>query len=466
MINSNEMNNGMASVETPIVNPPRPLSDQEKRERFVALRDKYEKPNRDHTAEYFRNEKRMAREARDKSEAQMILAQLQDKEQASDQVKYLEERFTRNTEYARMQKSELEARINDISEEIKNRSLLKKLWYKIAKDPLRAASKPLQNETATFQKQIEEKQQEKDLAIASLQATPKLDSYDNWKINTKETLRKRTAEIRDSVGRLNSASREAILNTVEALERGDLDISKLAIEANAIVIHAIPLEGWNAMNTSMNNSEVDIKAITSHEKLAIIQGKAPDLSASVLSVGKKIEGQNTMYPFGLILDGKIMSAHEGDALTETKGDVKIKHPQYLDNTTLQSDVASEFKKIANKRATNNEWNEAIVSSPKIKAIFIDETKLDGTYYFGDRFSTIYQNEADTQKIIDAYGQDNLDIGRNPSTGQIKITRSRSGLEKAITYAKEHYPDLPIYLRKNDGVCDINGNKVTAEDIYK
>lgn len=466
MTNANERKAEATQIEGPDINPPRPLSDQEKRERFIALRDKYEKPNRDHTAEYFKNEKRLTREVRDRSEARMILAQLQDKEQASEQTKYLEESFTKNTEYARIKESEIASGIADIDERIRSRPFLKKLWYRIVKDPLQSDSEPLKKELATFQKQIQDKKREKDLAISALQTTTKIGSYDNWKINTADTLRKKTAEIREGVGRLNTKSREAILSTVEALERGDLDISKLAIEANAVVIHAIPIEGWNTTNTSMNNHEVDVNSMTSHEKIAVIKEKSPDLSASVLSVGEKIEGQNTMYPFGLILDGRIMSAHEGDALTETKGSVKIKHPQYLDNTTLQSDTASEFKKIANKKATNGEWNEVIVSSPNIKAIFIDETKLNGTYYFGDKFSTVYQNEEDAQKIIDAYGQDNLEIGRNTSTGKIKITRSRSGLEKALAYAKEHYPDLPIYLRRTDGVCDINGNKVTAEDIYK
>ncbi len=60
----------------------------------------------------------------------------------------------------------------------------------------------------------------------------------------------------------------------------------------------------------------------------------------------------------------------------------------------------------------------------------------------------------------------------PSTGVnagkhiVVIERKRTAVEKAIEFAEEHNPSLPVYLRRRNGIFSLSGKKMTAEEIYK
>jgi hypothetical protein len=218
----------------------------------------------------------------------------------------------------------------------------------------------------------------------------------------------------------NHQSKEVITKTLESLKNGDLDIVKLAQESNALVVHTIPLEGWEMANTSMNNTLVDTKSMSSQEKISTILEKQPDLSASIISAGESIEGQGLMYPFGVILSGTLIASYDRDAGLVVKDDARIAKPEY--GSTLQANTTEMFSNVAHQSAKGDRrWNESIVHKPNVKALFIDEEKL--------------------------------------------LQEHPHDMPKVLAYAQEHYSALPLYIRKKDGIYTKDGTKVTAEEIY-
>lgn len=483
MFNPNHLEEPQTPLEKASGGPSLELSEQEKKEKFEALRDRYEKPHRDFLAKYFRKEKQLLREERDRSLARMLVAQLEDKNTENRQIKYTEDKFDSSLAYTEEKKEKPESALAHVTEEIKNRSLIKKIWYRFAKDAQQETGEALRQEVNALQKEALVKQQEKEKAIMEIKNSTQNFAmrYNNWQNNTKEKLENATANLRSHLQRANTSSKEAVRNTLEALEQGELDVSKLAKESNAIVVHTIPLEGWRVANTSMNNKEMDTEVMNSHQKIATIQEKQPDLSASILSLDKNTEEQTTMYPFGLIIDGKVMAVYDQDAGTETKNDARIRHPEYLQNGTLQNNTISEFGRVAGEKGINLGHNETIVHKPKVKAIFIDETRLqknvvidESGFSHDDRGDTVkeYFSPQEEEYVRKKYGESIVSYGKGtptkgPHAGKeiFSITRKRSGLEKALEYAEEHYKELPVYLRRADGLYDKSGNKVDASKIY-
>ncbi len=289
---------------------------------------------------------------------------------------------------------------------------------------------------------------------------------------SRKDFQEKRANLRERLRGVNQSSRDAIRNTFLSMEAGELNIAKLAKENNALVVHAIPLDGWSMKNTSMNNQEVNTETMSAKEKLDMLSSKKPDVSASILSVDSAIPGQEMFYPFGFILDGKMVAAYEGDEGTYTEGDVRRRKETY--SGTLQKSVTESFQTVANSPAEYNQggqYNEAIVHQPSIRAILIDENQLSSRPEKGDIIKQYFSPEEESEALA-KYGDSIISTAKGvPTSGPysgkeiFRIERKRSATEKALEYSKENHPDLPIYLRRSNGIYTPDGKKVTAEEIY-
>jgi hypothetical protein len=300
-----------------------------------------------------------------------------------------------------------------------------------------------------------------------------LTEEDSGKKLYEESKKRLLQKIRD----INKTSREGIRNTFLSMESGELDIAKLAKESNAVVVHTIPLDGWHMGSTEMNNEEADTKKISAKEKADIISEKQPDLSASILSV-ETMAGQDMFYPFGYIVDGTLLAAYGQDEGTIASGDSRRRKEAF--HGTLQKDTPGEFARVAQSEAVaraSTQHNESIVHKPKLKGVILDEERLskESAYYPGDEVREVFSSKEEEEKkmadytarygesIINSSQAIRTEMGIEPKN--LFVTRKRSGIQKAVEYAQEHHPELPIYVRKADAIYTLDGKKVTAEDIY-
>lgn len=400
-------------------------------------------------------------------------------------IDYWERQIRENTEMQRLSEAV-----------IKSRSAFEKIRYLLGKpDPNRETLSNLQMEGATLAESLRKTHVERDALAAEAKAAKARAeqtiqkeftegrAYDNAKLQAnRKALFKRTHSI-------NSASKEASERTAELMHEGALDIAKLAQESNVLVVHSLPLEGWALANTSMNNTELEIEKLSPQDKINMILEKRPDLSTSIVHTDTREVEHKTMYPFGVIIGGTLIASYDDDSFTITKGD--IRHRKYTGSDgTLQADPVEAFKENASRKGGGYGWNESIVHDPNIKGIFIDAERLksvtqeDGRPYdyFQDTV-TEYYVPGDEAHMLETYGDSMSSIDRfsiehnmpmkriipteGPYAGKevYAFNKRRSGLQKALDFAKENYPDIPVYLRKEDGMYDIQGNKVDVAAIY-
>jgi hypothetical protein len=354
------------------------------------------------------------------------------------------------------------------------RGFFQKLKYRFTEDPLIGAITTIANTQEEYQKtvgvndqKVEEIQKKwgeygtkNNVLLGEMAELAKVEYSDKKK------------SLLEKVKKVNKSSREAIRNTLLSMEQGELDIAKLARENNALVVHAIPLDGWSIKNTSMNNKEVDVEAMNVKEKYEILTSKQPDVSASILSANGVIEGQDMFYPFGFIIDGTLVAAYKGDEGTYADGDTRRRKEMY--HGTLHSDLGARFAKLtqsAAKTSQGGQYNESIVHRPVPKGIIIDENKLLEREDLGDTVKEFFsQDEEDA--VVAKYGVRIISTAKGtPTSGPyagkstFRIERRRTATEKALEYASQNHPELPVYLRRRDGIYTQDGKKVTAEDIY-
>jgi hypothetical protein len=410
-----------------------------------------------------------------------------DREKAvSDESKRIEYKKQVETEAAERKRKELEIQKAAISASLKisseqeailvaekkSRGFLKGFKYKFGvQDPVDLRLSTLLSARQNLFQKFRLVSAEMDSVSQNLVAT--LEDLDKEKeislAGTEALYADKRGTLYEKTHQINTASREAIRNTAESLERGDLDVSKLAIDENALVVHSLPLEGWDVAQTSYNNKEIDIKVMKPEDKIATIMDKQPDLSASVITAGDKIERQGMMYPFALILDGKVLATYDQDSPTVTDGLARRRKVGDGNLATLQSDTVDRFAQVAHQAApdyrAHMDWNESIIHQPKVKGVLLDESRLLLEEDRGDRVfeDILLENATEAQK------SDGIVVTskKGPNAGKevVKIMRERTGMEKALEFARGKYPSLPIYIRRSDGIYTETGEKVTAKDIY-
>lgn len=299
----------------------------------------------------------------------------------------------------------------EIEQKKKNRGLFQKIKYHFVEDPVDEELVLLAKVKEKNQIEIDEKIKKAEMIelrqSASLRNTIE-DSNSELERGKKEYWKSKKGLLEKTHG-VNATSREAIRSTFLSLEKGELDIKKLAVEANAMVVHAIPIDTQS------------MKAL-SKERGDTILTKSPDLSASIISANSRIEGQEMFYPFGFILDGKIIASYEGDEGTHAHGFTRRREEH--SNGTLQVDTKKDFNNIANSAAkakANFSHNESIVHKPHIRGILIDESAISYTV---------------------------------------------TTIGEVIAFARDNYKEYPVYIRKADGTYDLNDKKVNAAEIYQ
>lgn len=285
-------------------------------------------------------------------------------------------------------------------------------------------------------------------------------------------------DLREKIRTVNLESRVGIQNTARAFDSGELDVKNLATKNNAVVVHAIPLDGWAMKNTSENNQMVAVDSMSAKEKVATIIEKRPDLSVSVIGADTTVPNQEMFYPFGFVVDGKLIATYENDAGAYADGDARRRKEQY--SGTLQVDPAQRFAQMSHSPTLKSNYghNESIVHKPELKAILIDTNtilkheSMGGTGgYTGDEITETFSPDKEAG-ILAKYGADIVSTVRGmPKSGPyagkevFRIKRKRTGVQKALEFAETNYPELPVYLRKSDGIYSLSGEKVTAEQIY-
>jgi hypothetical protein len=311
--------------------------------------------------------------------------------------------------------------------------------------------------------------------------------YSDGRENSEAAFVSNRKSLLERVRSQNQGSRLASEKTAELLAEGKLSVAELAKTTNSLVVHTLPLEGWSMNNTSMNNTEIKADEVSVEDKIKIVTEKQPDLAVSIVAIDNPDVKHGTMYPFGLIVDGSMIASYDGDSSTIARGDKRYRKYVRSENQgeTLQVDPVAAFEKNARELPGHGKYNEAIIHKPNIKGIFIDGERLRPVIstetgepydYFSDSVTEIF-NQDEEEEILKKYG-DMFDGGSIESisrfvpktgvrTGQptVRIIRKRSGEQKAIEFAQRNYPDLPIYIRRADGVYDINGQPISAEDIY-
>lgn len=348
----------------------------------------------------------------------------------------------------------------------------------------------IQSRIEQLKLEIQGKQESTDKYIQRIQAW-----YAYNRAENESTFVSDRKNLLESVREKNQHSRLASEKTAELLAEGKLNVAELAKETNSLVVHTLPLDGWSMNNTSMNNTEVNVTELTAGEKIAIVTEKQPDLAVSIVAIDNPDVKHGTMYPFGLIVDGSIIASYDDDSSTIAKGDKRYRKYTWGHNgkgNTLQADPVGAFiNNTVNKPRGPDGYNEAIVHKPRVRGIFIDGERLKPVTdtetgephdYYKDKVEVYYlpgqeaqmlkqykdvMDEGDDVIIEEKMDRTKVIAKSGPYAGQevFGFRRVRSGEQKAIEFAQSNYPDLPIYIRRADGVYDINGQPVSAEDIY-
>ena len=440
------------------------------------LRNRYEGNRRDFLAQEARK-KRNALRQKEATIAQRLLDELSE---LGDSTKSNEDHIRarvegKNSAIQQFAVDPFKAEIDTLKRKQEERGFLKKLSYRFRNDPLQEEVTRLSAKIREEERKIADNEANLQTEVLNLSehlTKRTVLAGDLLEGHRKEFTEKRKLLLNETHSH-NTSTREVAKNTFEALQRGDLDISKLAAESNAIVVHAIPLDGWNMKNTSMNNSEIkNIETLSAKEKFDILAGKQPDVSASVLSAGNVIKGQEMFYPFGFILDGKLMASYEGDEGTYADGETRRRKEQF--NGTLQNNTKDQFNVVANSPAQvsiGGQYNESIVHEPRPKGVIIDEVVLVDRQDKGDQVKEYFPFDQ-KEEVVKKFGTSIVATGEGvPSSGEytgkhvFRIERKRTAMEKALEYASNNHPDLPIYIRKQDGIYTKDGRKVTAAEIY-
>lgn len=450
-----------------------PPTEVELRERENALKARYEDPYRKEVAGKILDERSKLRRA-ESHRIKDLQSTLSMRIQGSERVAERNKKMFDSVDIKVEQEKVLQQK-KDIEQQQADRGFFAKMKYRFKSDPLTVQLLRLQKTHEEHAKEIQQNEErsreidqarDKSISKETTLIQEKLDDNEEYLRDKKKLFEKTKAT--------NRESREAIRDTFLSMEKGDLNVANLARDSNAVVVHTIPLDGWEMKTTAHTNQEVDTTKMKAIEKATLLSEVRPDVSASILSVDR-VEDQFLFYPFGYILDGTIIASYDGDVGTKTDGTARRKKEER--SGTLEVNTVERFKEVAASPAKKNfhnefsKYNESIVHEPSIKAVLIDESMLLKRGDLDDTVTEYYSPQEQAEvlaKYQDSIQFDSLMVpSKGPHAGKemLMVSRKRSATEKAIAYAQENHPELPIYIRKSDSIYTLDGKKVTAKDIY-
>ena len=163
----------------------------------------------------------------------------------------------------------------------------------------------------------------------------------------------------------------------EAHER---DVETLSREKGYIFFHGVPTKNRGMNNTSENNPLLKTSVMTTEDKLSLLMGLEPTISASVFKEGEK--DVQTYYVFGVIIGGgKVLSAYKEDAgtLAESVYSRRSKYDSETKETNIQPNVTERLNVAVHTPVQNRKWgkhNEIVIEDPKIAGLFINLSQFN------------------------------------------------------------------------------------------
>ncbi len=171
-----------------------------------------------------------------------------------------------------------------------------------------------------------------------------------------------------------------------------LDVAELMKEKNAFFVHMIQVT--NQLNVSENNrSGIDTTKLTTADKLDMVYGVSPTLSASTL---RPNTNDGTFYgAFGVIFShGQIESATEGDAGTRA---ISLTE---RDTGTIYNKAENINRAIDRRQfeGSGKTYNEIVLKNPEVGACFMKLNGMTKRTHYEDEEMNYFNGEKTVTKI--------------------------------------------------------------------
>ncbi len=161
------------------------------------------------------------------------------------------------------------------------------------------------------------------------------------------------------------------------------DVETLSRENGDIFLHGVPTKYRANRNTSMNNPTFNTESLSTEDKLSLIMGLEPTISASVIREGQ--HDVETFYTFGVILGGgTVLSAYAEDSGTVAEGlysrSAKYdKETKQIQRTSIQKNISKHLNKAIGTPAEERRYgsyNEIVVEKPKVAGLYINISQFN------------------------------------------------------------------------------------------
>jgi hypothetical protein len=169
-----------------------------------------------------------------------------------------------------------------------------------------------------------------------------------------------------------------------------LDVAALMKEKNAFFVHMIQVT--NQLNVSDNNESIDTSKLSVADKLDLVYGANPSLSASTL---RPHTTDGTFYGgFGVIFShGEVEHASASDAGTKAISLTKRAVVGGTDNTPEDVDRA-----IERPLGMSKSYNELVLKNPEVSGGFMKLDGFDGRITYENEETTYYDGETKVTKL--------------------------------------------------------------------
>ncbi len=226
-------------------------------------------------------------------------------------------------------------------------------------------------------------------------------------------------------------------------ESEERDVESLSKKEGFMFLHGVSTKNKGMKNTSMNNPSLDSQGMGTEEKLSLLMGLEPTISASIIKEGQ--EDSKSFYTFGVILGGgKVLSAYKEDAgtLAESMYSRRSKYDNQTTESSIQPDIENNLDEAmdsSTKKSWKGDYNEAVVENPQVAGLYINVSQI--TEYDGLSLEEIRQSSHelnlpvyavkggmiypfDVDERIEA-GENNFNINGDPLTLEQVVENKRS-----------------------------------------